>query len=186
MGAGLRASGLAREEVWITSKVAFFPAGQDSATRSVWMYDECNTKDVDGGGGGIDASIDMCLAQLGVSQVDLLLVHNPCVSTVEYASATMPHFFELMTRGGDARAIKPQTLPDGEEVRDLVLGCRRDRVTRAHIKAEDMACAKEKRAAVWRCMERALEAGKCRYIGVSNYPVQLLEEMNDYAKILPR
>ena len=34
-------------------------------------------------------------------------------------------------------------------------------------------------------MEAALKAGKCKYIGVSNYPAALLEEMAEYAEIMP-
>lgn len=34
-------------------------------------------------------------------------------------------------------------------------------------------------------MEAALKAGKCKYIGVSNYPAALLEEMVEYAEIMP-
>jgi len=45
--------------------------------------------------------------------------------------------------------------------------------------------AKATRIASWKALEAAQRSGKCRYIGVSNYPATLLEEMKDYATILP-
>jgi diketogulonate reductase-like aldo/keto reductase len=34
-------------------------------------------------------------------------------------------------------------------------------------------------------MEKALKDGKTKYIGVSNYPAELLHEMQEYAEIMP-
>ena len=41
------------------------------------------------------------------------------------------------------------------------------------------------RERTWKNMEAALKAGKCKYIGVSNYPAELLDEMAEYAEIMP-
>ena len=41
------------------------------------------------------------------------------------------------------------------------------------------------RAETWRAMERALEAGKCRAIGVSNFTVAHLRELKKTAKVMP-
>ena len=74
-----------REEIEITSKVAFFP--ENSA--GVCWYNANNEK------GGEEASIDLCLEQLGVDYIDLMLVHSPVCTVPEYKPASMPHFFEL-------------------------------------------------------------------------------------------
>src|SRR5271155_2194417 len=38
---------------------------------------------------------------------------------------------------------------------------------------------------LWLALERALAAGKCKSIGVSNYGIRHIEEMRSYAKIWP-
>lgn len=45
--------------------------------------------------------------------------------------------------------------------------------------------AKENRKEMWLALERAYEEGKARAIGVSNYKVEHLEEMREYAKVWP-
>jgi len=67
VGQGLIKSGVPREDIFITSKVAFFP--RNSA--GCWMHNETNEK------GGEAASIDICLDMLKVDHVDLMLIHNP-------------------------------------------------------------------------------------------------------------
>ena len=42
------------------------------------------------------------------------------------------------------------------------------------------------RAETWSALEEARAAGKCRFIGVSNYSVPLLAEMETYAKVVPQ
>jgi methylglyoxal/glyoxal reductase len=42
-----------------------------------------------------------------------------------------------------------------------------------------------KRKETWQAMEEILKAGKARAIGVSNYTIEHLEEMKEYASILP-
>jgi diketogulonate reductase-like aldo/keto reductase len=64
---GLAKSGVKREDVFITSKVAFFPRNSEG----VWMYNEKNCK------GGEEASIDLCLEMLKTDHVELMLIHNP-------------------------------------------------------------------------------------------------------------
>ena len=39
------------------------------------------------------------------------------------------------------------------------------------------------RSETWSALEEARVAGKCRFIGVSNYSVPLLAEMETYAKV---
>lgn len=45
--------------------------------------------------------------------------------------------------------------------------------------------AKKERREMWLALERAFEEGKARAIGVSNYKVDHLEEMREYAKVWP-
>ncbi|KAL1857435.1 hypothetical protein Daus18300_010408 [Diaporthe australafricana] len=45
--------------------------------------------------------------------------------------------------------------------------------------------AKKERREMWFALERAFEEGKARAIGVSNYKVEHLEEMREYAKVWP-
>jgi diketogulonate reductase-like aldo/keto reductase len=45
--------------------------------------------------------------------------------------------------------------------------------------------AKKERMEMWLSLERAFEEGKARSIGVSNYKVEHLEEMREYAKVWP-
>lgn len=45
--------------------------------------------------------------------------------------------------------------------------------------------AKKERREMWAALERAFEEGKARAIGVSNYKVEHLEEMREYAKVWP-
>ena len=54
------------------------------------MFNENNVK------GDEAASIDLCLSQLGVDQVDLLLIHNPCTGVDEcvHLCAFLRSFFE--------------------------------------------------------------------------------------------
>merc|ERR1719160_1388452 len=41
------------------------------------------------------------------------------------------------------------------------------------------------RAATWRGLEAAQRRGECRHIGVSNYMRKHLEELLDYARVMP-
>ena len=50
---------------------------------------------------------------------------------------------------------------------------------------EDPFQAVNKRSETWRAMEDILASGKSKAIGVSNYTIKHLEEMKEYAKILP-
>jgi len=127
------------------------------------------------------ASIDLTLQQLGVSQVDLLLVHNPTTSKEEYAAASVPHFFELFNHMGKDEAIRPVALPDGARLRPMILSDRRA----AALRTRDPAAAKQARRETWLALERAQREGKCRYIGVANYPAALLLEMREYATVMP-
>jgi diketogulonate reductase-like aldo/keto reductase len=123
------------------------------------------------------ASLELCLNQLGVEYVDLLLIHNPCTSAVEYGSATLPHFFEYFNGNGVSKlAISPAVLHTGENLRDLLQGVQHNH---CHTKV-DAQLAYEKRRQSWLNLVELKRLGKCRQIGVSNYPPELLQEMTSY------
>jgi len=156
----------------ITSKVGFFPAGSDK----LWMYNANNVK------GGEAASIDLCLRQLGLEQVDLLLLHNPATNVAEYTAASLPHFFELFNHSGHKLAIKgPVALSDGSTLRDTIIDAKLAQVA----SRSDPAAARAARGASWACLEKAQQQGKTKFIGVSNYPAALLREMTEYATVMP-
>lgn len=119
MGQGFHDSGVARDDVWITSKIGFFPPDAEGC----WMWDELNVK------GEEAASIELSLKQLGLKP-DLFLVHNPCAGRAEYNAAGFPHFFELFADAGSDMAVKPTTLPDGQEMRPLLLEARRNQIVK--------------------------------------------------------
>jgi len=139
------------------------------------MYNANNVK------GNEAESIDLCLQLLGTNYIDLLLIHNPTTQVPEYNAATLPHFFELFNHSGDQPAIKPEKLPDGTKLRDLIINAK----MKEAFTARDSDFAFETRKKSWQALERAKEQGKCRYIGVSNYPSELLLEMKQYAKYMP-
>ena len=171
VGEGIRKSGLLRDQVWITSKVGFFPCDSDK----VWMFSADNVK------GSEASSIDICLSQLKMDYVDLMLLHNPCTTAVEYNSATLPHFFEYFNAtGGSSYTIKPSTLASGEDMRELILSVHRQRC-----RDIDKSIAFERRKQSWLALEDAQRSGKCRHIGVSNFPVEMLVEMKSYASVFP-
>lgn len=165
----IAAGEVARAELWITTKVAFFPAGADG--KNTWVpgvvtaWQPENTKD------NAPAAIDLSLKELGLDFVDLLLIHNPCTDTREregdYDASSAPHSFEL----GGSR-LRP-------DERALVLAHKLGQV------AVDAAAAEASRAAAWRALEAAKAAGKARFIGVSNYPAGLMRAMDRYASIYP-
>eukprot|EP00040_Diaphanoeca_grandis_P028353 m.164091 g.164091 ORF g.164091 m.164091 type:complete len:376 (+) comp31321_c0_seq1:92-1219(+) len=186
VGAAIKASSVPRDEIFLTSKVAFFPQGDPS----IWMYanelagkpnfnGEINHK------GNEDRSIKFALGQLMVDNVDLLLIHNPCVTPLEYSAACLPHFFELFYFQENISAVKPAVLPDGTKLRNLILTAK---TRKAHDEFKEQGVAQKAfdiRKASWKALENAKRTGQAKYIGVSNYTPELLEEMEQYAEIMP-
>lgn len=160
----IAAGEITREELWVTSKVAFYPACADG--KNTWVpiaFHEQNRKGLD----ATRAGVDECLRKLQLDYVDLMLIHNPCTALDDFAASGSPHAFEL-----------GKSMLTGEE-RDLVMQHRLGKVS------IDMAAAEQSRAASWKALEEARAAGKCRFIGVSNYPPQLVAAMAAYATVMP-
>ena len=172
VGRGIKLSGVPRNEFQVTTKVGFFPPNSDG----VWMYNSNNIK------GEETESTDLCLQQLGLDYVDLLLIHNPIASVPEYKAASCPHFFELFSYSEHPDAVKPEKLPGGVPIRPLII----DSMMR---KAKEEGISKkesfETRKKSWALLEKAYKEGKAKMIGVSNYPAELLDEMKEYAEIMP-
>ena len=140
------------------------------------MYNDNNLK------GEETKSIDLCLQQLGLDYVDLLLLHNPFVSASEYNAGVCPFYFELFNHWGLPDAIKPKILPGGEPVRPLIIDSMLRKVREEGISKEESI---KRRKQSWALMEKAYKEGKAKMIGVSNYPAELLDEMGEYATIMP-
>lgn len=100
LGAAVQRHGLARQDVWLTTKIAVQHFGYNRATESV----------------------DESLAKLQTDYIDLLLLHFP------------------------VPILRKKT---------------------------------------WQVAEEALKAGKAKSIGVSNFTIRHLEELQTYAKVLP-
>lgn len=78
-------------------------------------------------------------------------------------------------RAGEERETAEEQADDGEEYVDLFL---------VHTPYGGPNAKKERRE-MWLALERAFEEGRARAIGVSNYKVEHLEEMREYAKVWP-
>jgi len=170
VGEGIRQSSVPRSQIWITTKVGFFPPGSESA----FNYNPNNLK------GEESHSIDLSLKQLGVDSIDLILIHNPAASREEYYSAFVPHYFEYMNYAKKELAVTPK-LPDGTPIRPIIQKSKREELVSRKNPELDLQVRKRS----WLALEEAQKAGKCKYIGVSNFPAELLLEMKSYASVMP-
>jgi len=163
----IEAGDVTREELFITSKVAFYPSDSDGSNCKIHLSHHPNNRK------GLDttrAAIADCLSLLQLDYVDLMLIHNPCTNHLEYEASSAPHAFELSNNAH----LYP-------EERDLIL---KRRLDKAH-SVWDYAKAEASRAASWKALEEAFFAGRCRAIGVSNYPTALIKSMESYAEVQP-
>ena len=172
VGQGITMSGVPRNKFQVSTKVGFFPPN----SAGVWMYNENNIK------GQENESIDLCIQQLGLEYVDLLLLHNPYVSVAEYNASVCPFYFELFNLWNWPDAIKPERLPGGEVIRPLIIDSLLRKADNDGISKEESL---ERRKRSWALIEKSYNDGKAKMIGVSNYPAELLNEMQDYATIMP-
>lgn len=161
----IEAGEVTRSELWITSKVGFYPATVDGPN-SCWTPDpesfhKYNKKGLE----DTACAIDLCLMQLKLDYVDLMLIHNPCTDINEYQACVCPLNFELLNSGLSASE--------------------RRMVLQSRLAAVQYGQREEDRAETWRALEAAQQLGKCRFIGVSNYPWQLIQAMESYATVMP-
>jgi len=170
VGEALKQSGT-RDQIFLTTKVGFFPPG----VNGVIAYVEGVEK------GAERASLERSLKELQVESVDLCLIHNPTTSFDEYNAAFMPHLFELFNEQGSANAVRPMHFVDGQPLRPLLMDARRSQA----VKTYDAKKARQIREQSWKNLEECQKLGLCKYIGVANYPAELLEEMKEYATVWP-
>jgi diketogulonate reductase-like aldo/keto reductase len=165
--AAIAAGEITRGELFITSKVGFYPP---AATKdNLWIPIEYHAENRHGGATTL-AAVDLCLKKLGLDYVDLMLIHNPATDIDEYMASGICHAFEL---GGTT----PSKLTLKE--REIIMDGRLKKVKYDEAKAEAI------RADTWRALEESQRAGKCKYIGVSNYPPRLMKAMEAYATVMP-
>lgn len=171
----LQRSGLRREEVFITSKVSFLPR---LSFPWRWLFDA-----IYGQGAGFAAlagklqerpAIWRSLDELGVSQIDLCLLHSPLQGgMLEFLATYLPH------RLGRAKPTSWSLLrPLAPQVRGLFSW-----LLRTFGPAVSEGASARRRA--WRALEAAQAAGECRYIGVSNFNSDLLEELLHGTSVSP-
>jgi len=166
----IAAGEVTREELFITTKVAFFPAdaklGNNAFAGIFGRFHSENVKGFD----STSAAVQLCLDKLGLSYVDLVLIHNPATNLTEFDAAGVGHFFELA--GNTPRVFS-------EEERALIM---KHRLAKVKI---DRQKAEAARAATWKALEDARQSGKAKFIGVSNYCCELVTAMKRYATVLP-
>ena len=147
-----------------TPKVGFYPVQADGTNCfSPIAFHPSNRKGYD----TTREAIDLCLAKLQLTYVDLLLIHNPLTDLVEYNASAVPHAFELS-----------KSILTNEE-RELIFAFRLSKVK------YDEAAGEAVRAATWKALEEAHTAGKTRFIGVSNYTTRQCAAMAAYATVMP-
>lgn len=150
IGVALKKVETPRDQIWVTSKVGFFPQGLDTDRDPFKTYKGINVK------GDELNSIDLCLQQLDLEYIDLVLLHNPVTSVDEYVAAVRPHFFELFNSSGRPIALP---LEDRKKITEEM---------RAEALAKnDAKLARQIRETSWKNLEQALRDKKCRYIGKS-------------------
>eukprot|EP00913_Durusdinium_trenchii_P005322 g4967.t1 len=97
--------------------------------------------------------IELSLQELGVEYLDLCLIHAPSTSALELWASFLPHLYGYWPK-----------MPSWTE--PLVEARKRE--------------AYQQRKRSWLNMEEAKRRGFCRHIGVSNYPVQFMQEIEEY------
>jgi diketogulonate reductase-like aldo/keto reductase len=168
----IAAGEVTRAKLWVTSKIGFYPADADGTNTWVpiaWHANNCKGKET------TLKAVDDCLDLLGLEYVDLMLIHNPAAELTEYRASGAPHFFDLFHSPNDP------TQPDWTEAERTTFLEGRKQLAWAAKADGGGATERQGRADTWAALEEAHAAGKCRYIGVSNYSPALLREMEGYS-----
>ncbi|CAK9024729.1 unnamed protein product [Durusdinium trenchii] len=161
-----------REEIFLTSKVSFFPSSlelpkehqstfgmTESPLPPELTFHPFNVK------GKEIEGIELSLQELGVEYLDLCLIHAPSTSALELWASFLPHLYGYWPK-----------MPSWTE--PLVLGATQA-LTAQEVEARKRE-AYQQRKRSWLNMEEAKRRGFCRHIGVSNYPVQFMQEIEEY------
>jgi len=175
IGEAIRESGVDRSTLFVTTKVGFFPSDSllplpPLAARFFRAMggvhpENMKTREKEAVGAG--------LKMMGVEYFDLCLIHSPLTDDLEMWGTWFPHEFTFRTTDGRV-LVRPKSA-----VRIIV-----ERLA-AWIAWFGGSKGYEHRRQAWKNMEDLYREGKCRNIGVSNYEVPLLEEMESYASVFP-
>jgi len=174
-------SEIPREDIFLITKVGFFPASMElpkhlhaafgmarlAAPHPLKPVDDPST------GGGLNVkgqeieALKLSLAEMGVDYIDLCHIHSPATSALELYAAfsdhwyglfgELPHWSSPMVKGSLRALAEQESLDHAEE-------------------------ARRQRQRSWQELEEAKRQGICRHIGVSNYPVELMQEIETYRK----
>eukprot|EP00471_Norrisiella_sphaerica_P008809 CAMPEP_0184498862 /NCGR_PEP_ID=MMETSP0113_2-20130426/40064_1 /TAXON_ID=91329 /ORGANISM="Norrisiella sphaerica, Strain BC52" /LENGTH=377 /DNA_ID=CAMNT_0026886561 /DNA_START=99 /DNA_END=1232 /DNA_ORIENTATION=+ len=168
----IRESGVAREDIFITTKVGFWPKRFMFPTppplrellsmKGGYVRRNEKTRELEG--------IQLGLQELGTTYADLCLIHTPAGSGVEIWGSVYPHWFSF----NEDKDLNKRTW------KQWIL----DSITR-HLVPLLSTSSFQHRKASWLNLEKAQQAGYCKYIGVSNYEVEMLQEMESYATVMP-
>jgi len=180
VGEAIRNSRVPREEIFLTTKVSAFPPSNRCCFGLLELPKPITDPDIDDprAGAGTYAKgrelegVRLALQELGLDYIDLCLIHRPAVTALEMQAIYVPHYQMLQ-------------VIDENWLRHLL-----QRLLNAAIRLENIGSGREaaraKRAEAWRQMEEAKRLGLCKHIGVSNYPLGALQEMELYAQEMPQ
>eukprot|EP01061_Rhynchopus_euleeides_P010584 TRINITY_DN2006_c0_g8_i1.p1 TRINITY_DN2006_c0_g8~~TRINITY_DN2006_c0_g8_i1.p1 ORF type:complete len:369 (+),score=136.06 TRINITY_DN2006_c0_g8_i1:2-1108(+) len=159
----VKKSGIPREELFITTKVAFYP--ERGTLSELLGYPAVLSCVPENSKGSERAGLTRSLKELDTKYVDLCLVHNPCTTFLELWTGFIPHYWGLM--GSIPLAVANLGLFIGGLIASI------------------SGSGYEARKASWLEMEKLQAEGLTKAIGVSNYTVAHLEEMKKYATVKP-
>lgn len=164
IGEALRRSGLSREEVFLTTKVAYWP--QVGWPFRALLAGLGNDMELDVKGAERKA-LKKHLLDLGLAQADLCLLHSPFAGGLsEFLAAYLPQ-----------RLGRFQPFDSWLFSSHLSGAARWFFESAAAVFGRGGRAGAEVRHSAWRALEEARAAGECRYTGVSNFDVALLREL---------
>jgi len=170
VAAAINRSGINRADLFLITKVSFYPALGPLAS---WALGLSNPQQ----GGGINIkgleseALQLSLQELQTSYADLCLLHSPVTSFWELLAGFLPH---RIGRMGALRHVPSWAA----EPLSSILQALNNWLTDANLGFTS-------RKDAWQSMEKAHQQGQCKFIGVSNYVVPLLQELETYARIMP-
>eukprot|EP00405_Crypthecodinium_cohnii_P048709 CAMPEP_0206611130 /NCGR_PEP_ID=MMETSP0325_2-20121206/55048_1 /ASSEMBLY_ACC=CAM_ASM_000347 /TAXON_ID=2866 /ORGANISM="Crypthecodinium cohnii, Strain Seligo" /LENGTH=377 /DNA_ID=CAMNT_0054130247 /DNA_START=50 /DNA_END=1185 /DNA_ORIENTATION=- len=171
VGKALKQTSTPREQIYVATKVGFYPPSMLNnffhwldrlgmlPGKLKFVYMAAKGFEVEG--------LAWSLEQLQLDHIDACMVHTPATSWTEFLLALYPHRF------GRFQPVKNWPMWLGEWMEWILRGL--DSLFGASEEAK-----KERHS--WEVLEDAYGKGLCRNIGVSNYDLALLTELETYAR----